>query len=82
MPIYEYRCSECGNIFERFESIQNYQRSLECPVCGAKAHLIISGGNGLIFKGSGFYITDYKRNGNNNTSDSSAKNSQTQKTDS
>ncbi len=65
MPIYEYRCSECGNVFERFESIQNYQKSLECPVCGAEAHLIISGGNGLIFKGSGFYITDYKRNGSN-----------------
>lgn len=63
MPIYEYRCSKCGHVFERFESIRNYSQTLECPVCGETAHLMISGGNGLIFKGSGFYITDYKKNG-------------------
>ncbi len=63
MPVYEYRCSKCGHVFERFESIRNYKQTLECPVCGEPAHLLISGGNGLIFKGTGFYITDYKKNG-------------------
>ncbi len=72
MPIYEYRCSQCGHIFERFESIQNYSQTLNCPVCGATANLIISGGTGLIFKGSGFYITDYKNNGNGKQSKASS----------
>ncbi len=65
MPIYEYRCRKCGNVFEKFASISSYSREVDCPACGEIAELKISGGTGLIFKGSGFYITDYKKNGSN-----------------
>ncbi|HEY3294926.1 MAG TPA: zinc ribbon domain-containing protein [bacterium] len=57
MPTYEYRC-EKGHVFEEFQSILADPIQV-CPVCGAHAERIISGGTGLIFKGSGFYITDY-----------------------
>ncbi|NOZ55181.1 MAG: zinc ribbon domain-containing protein [Calditrichaeota bacterium] len=59
MPTYVYRCEECGYTFERFESI-NSEPVQVCPKCGAQARRLISAGAGLIFKGSGFYITDYK----------------------
>jgi len=62
MPTYQYFCENCGNIFEQFSSISNFSRERECPICGNSAQLKISGGNGLIFKGNGFYITDYVRN--------------------
>jgi putative FmdB family regulatory protein len=59
MPTYEYRCNVCGNHFEKFESINSKPRA-KCPVCGGAAKRLISGGAGLIFKGSGFYATDYR----------------------
>ncbi|MDD5088628.1 MAG: zinc ribbon domain-containing protein [bacterium] len=59
MPTYEYRC-EAGHRFEEFQSILAEPIRV-CPVCGAKAERLISGGTGLIFKGTGFYITDYAR---------------------
>ncbi len=59
MPTYQYKCKSCGYEFEIFASIKSYHKEVECPVCNQKAQLIISGGNGLIFRGSGFYITDY-----------------------
>jgi len=62
MPTYDYRC-ENGHRFEEFQSILAEPIRL-CPVCGAKAERLISGGTGLIFKGSGFYITDYARKDN------------------
>jgi putative FmdB family regulatory protein len=62
MPTYEYRCSHCGFEFEEFQSIAAEPISI-CPKCGAKVQRKISGGGGLIFKGSGFYITDYKKGG-------------------
>jgi putative FmdB family regulatory protein len=58
MPTYEYRCA-MGHTFEEFQSILADPIEL-CPVCGAKAERQISA-SGLIFKGSGFYITDYGR---------------------
>src|ERR1019366_8117564 len=61
MPTYEYRC-EKGHTFERIQKM-NDRPVAKCPVCGAKASRIISGGQGLIFKGSGFYITDYGKDG-------------------
>jgi len=61
MPTYEYHCRKCNYDFEKFMQVSNYAKEIECPVCGEKASLKITGGNGLIFKGSGFYITDYAR---------------------
>ena len=63
MPTYEYRCPN-GHDFEQFFSkISDSKSVLACPVCGAEAERRISGGAGLLFKGSGFYITDYGKDG-------------------
>src|SRR5258708_32493442 len=62
MPTYAYVCAQCGHEFDRFESITSKPNTL-CEKCGKKkAERQISGGAGLIFKGSGFYVTDYKAN--------------------
>ncbi len=60
MPTYEYQCDACGYRFERFQSIT--ARSIrKCPECGKqKVQRLISAGAGFIFKGSGFYETDYR----------------------
>jgi putative FmdB family regulatory protein len=62
MPTYEYRCAECGNEFEQFGRMSDPPVQ-ECPQCHAEAQRKISGGAGLVFKGSGFYITDYRGEG-------------------
>ena len=59
MPTYEYECTKCGHVFEEFQSIASEPISI-CPKCSEEVKRKISGGTGLIFKGSGFYITDYK----------------------
>ena len=64
MPTYEYYCPTCGVSFDYFQSITAEPLSA-CPECHKPVQRKISGGAGLIFKGSGFYITDYKKNGNN-----------------
>ncbi|MEO8479147.1 MAG: zinc ribbon domain-containing protein [Gemmatimonadota bacterium] len=61
MPTYEYLCAE-GHAFERFQKMSD-RPVAKCPTCGAKASRKVSGGQGLIFKGSGFYITDYGKDG-------------------
>jgi putative FmdB family regulatory protein len=63
MPTYEYVCSKCGHHFEKFQSMSAAPLK-KCPKC-SKAALkrLVGGGAGLIFKGSGFYITDYKNKG-------------------
>ncbi len=63
MPTYQYKCRNCGHKFEIFSSIKSYHKEVECPICNHSAQLVISGGTGLIFKGSGFYITDYGKKG-------------------
>ena len=61
MPTYEYRCEGCGHAFELFQSIKA-DPAKSCPKCGEdKARRVIGAGGGFIFKGSGFYITDYTR---------------------
>ncbi len=60
MPTYDYACSACGHQFEEFQSITAPVLK-KCPVCGArKLERLIGTGAGLIFKGSGFYQTDYR----------------------
>ncbi len=60
MPTYEYRCNACEHTWEEFQPI-TAQPSKKCPTCKkAKAERIISAGGGIIFKGSGFYQTDYR----------------------
>ncbi len=60
MPTYEYACQKCGHEFEQFQSMRD-EPLKKCPKC-KKAGLkrLVGGGAGLIFKGTGFYITDYK----------------------
>lgn len=60
MPTYDYRCNACKHLFEAFQSITATPLK-ECPNCGAEVERLIGAGMGLIFKGSGFYITDYKK---------------------
>jgi putative FmdB family regulatory protein len=61
MPTYEYRCPD-GHVFEKFQKMSEKPRT-KCPQCGKVATRKISGGAGLVFKGSGFYITDYGKDG-------------------
>ncbi len=60
MPTYEYRCVACGHQFEKFSPKITDAKSVECPRCENQAERLISGGAGLLFKGSGFYTTDYR----------------------
>jgi len=59
MPTYEYECTSCGHRFERFQSI-TASPVRRCPRCGKKVKKLLGAGAGLIFKGSGFYATDYR----------------------
>ena len=63
MPTYEYRCAN-GHDFEEFVLKMSEAKSeLPCPSCGARGERRLSAGGGLLFKGSGFYITDYGKDG-------------------
>jgi putative FmdB family regulatory protein len=59
MPTYEYRCPDCGHEFELFQRMSDEAKA-DCPACGKPATRRMSGGAGFLFKGSGFYITDYR----------------------
>lgn len=61
MPTYEFRCPN-GHQFDEFHRISDAPSTVPCPECGAQAERAISGGAGLVFKGSGFYLTDYGKN--------------------
>ncbi|MDZ4675446.1 MAG: zinc ribbon domain-containing protein [Gemmatimonadota bacterium] len=61
MPTYEYRCPD-GHAFEKIQKMTDKPRAI-CPTCRKQATRQISGGAGLVFKGSGFYITDYGKDG-------------------
>ncbi len=61
MPTYEYECTKCGHTFEKLQRISEDPLT-KCPKCGKMSlRRIIHGGMGVIFKGSGFYTTDYKK---------------------
>lgn len=61
MPIYEYRCDDCENVFEEWQK-DFEDRDVPCPKCNGKSHRLISN-TAFILKGSGWYVTDYARNG-------------------
>lgn len=61
MPTYEYECGACAHTFEAFQSMTE-PKLTQCPKCKKnKLHRLIGTGGGVIFKGSGFYETDYKK---------------------
>ena len=60
MPTYVYKCDKCGHTFERLQRMTDAPLK-RCPQCRGRVQRVISGGVGIIFKGSGFYETDYKR---------------------
>ena len=63
MPTYEYRCPK-GHRFEHFfRTMSSAESRMKCPECGEEGERLVSGGSGLVFKGSGFYITDYGKDG-------------------
>jgi putative FmdB family regulatory protein len=62
MPTYHYICPQCGLDYEKLQKISDTTR-IKCPECGTEGERQISGGAGIVFKGSGFYETDYKRAG-------------------
>jgi putative FmdB family regulatory protein len=81
MPTYEYECGKCAHRFEEFQSITEPPLKV-CPECGGEVRRLIGSGAGILFKGSGFYETDYRsssykkgekaeRPGNENTSSKS-----------
>jgi putative FmdB family regulatory protein len=62
MPIYEYGCKHCGHTFEVSQSMKDDPLRI-CPQCGKEIRRLINSGMGLIFKGSGFYVTDNSKTG-------------------
>jgi putative FmdB family regulatory protein len=72
MPTYEFRCPD-GHQFEKFyRKISDAAMELPCPECGKLAARLVSGGAGLLFKGSGFYLTDYGKNAHRKASSTSS----------
>ena len=87
MPTYDYKCLACDVRFEKFQGI-TAPAIEECPECGGKVKRLIGAGGGLIFKGSGFYSTDYRSEGykesakkDKDKSDSSDKSSSSDKSE-
>ena len=60
MPTYEYECKACGHRFEAFQQMSDKPLG-KCPQCKKQVRRLISSGGGFIFKGSGFYATDYAK---------------------
>jgi len=76
MPTYEYECKNCGYHFEKLQSIKA-DPIKNCPECGQDVKRLICGGLGVIFKGNGFYTTDYKRSSAGTTSTNNSGNKDT-----
>jgi putative FmdB family regulatory protein len=75
VPTYEYECENCRGTFEYFQSMSEPPKK-KCEECGGKLTKLLSAGSGLIFKGSGFYITDYKKGSGESSKSSGAKKSE------
>lgn len=80
MPTYEYQCQDCGREFDYLQSMSEPHKT-KCEECGGKLTKLLSAGSGLIFKGSGFYITDYKKSGGATDSGESKKTESPAKTE-
>src|SRR5271169_6567351 len=81
MPTYDYKCEACGRTFEKFQSITSAPIR-KCPKCGKlKVRRLIGTGAGLIFKGSGFYETDYRSENYKKSAKSESASSDAPKTD-
>ena len=65
MPTYEYECKSCKHSFDVFQSMKDEPLKI-CPKCGKEVRRLINGGNGVIFKGNGFYVTDKNMKGGKN----------------
>ncbi len=72
MPTYDYECRSCHHRFERVQPITSKPTAV-CPKCKRSAHRLISSGGGLLFKGSGFYITDHRSSSYKKGAESEAK---------
>lgn len=73
MPTYEYECTHCGHSFEAFQKITDKPLN-KCPRCNNKVKRLISSGAGIIFKGTGFYATDYRKKSKSDTAKPENKN--------
>jgi len=81
MPTYEYECKSCSHNFEIFQSMSD-QPLKDCPKCGKEVRRLIFGGAGVIFKGSGFYVTDKSKSSAPETKSAGASSEKTEtKTD-
>ncbi len=78
MPTYQYECAACGHTFELFQSMTD-KKLRKCPKCGKmRLSRLIGSGSSIIFKGSGFYETDYKNTGSSKVGGSSNNKKKTQ----
>ncbi|MDH5643673.1 MAG: zinc ribbon domain-containing protein [Gemmatimonadota bacterium] len=80
MPTYAYTCPKCGHEYDKLQKMSDTSPA-PCPQCGAQGDRMISGGAGVVFKGSGFYETDYKRAGNSGDGKGKSKKSSSSKTE-
>jgi putative FmdB family regulatory protein len=71
MPTYDYQCENCGTTFEHFQSMSDDPLS-QCQDCNGSLKRLIGGGLGIIFKGSGFYVTDNKSKNSSSTASKAA----------
>lgn len=76
MPTYEYECKKCDKIFEVFQSI-TAEKLKTCPDCGAPIRRLLGTGSGIVFKGSGFYETDFKNKSSKSFPESKPKKEET-----
>jgi putative FmdB family regulatory protein len=79
MPTYEYECKSCGYTFDAFQSMSD-EPLKSCPECGKDIRRLINGGSGIIFKGSGFYVTDRGKGGGKDTEKKPAEKTSAEKT--
>jgi putative FmdB family regulatory protein len=77
MPTYSYECKKCSNIQDIFHGMNAAPR-IKCETCGGACRKLLGTGSGIIFKGSGFYETDYKKKGKAPSSESSTEKSKTE----